>query len=141
MSELFPSVLLIKCEVQLQNIDSGITEDAKITPLGVLLNEFADFVFAQRPSFSDARDLKLGITQADLWIEAAPGRSYCVRGDSVGVRQSVFLSIVGDAIFDCVLQLLRSRSQIAAAGIGGVIAVARGRRSRMKILRIRKGLT
>jgi len=62
---------LIKCEVQSQNIDPGITENAKITFFGVLLNELADFVFAQATSFGDARKLELGIMQADLWVEAA----------------------------------------------------------------------
>ena len=38
-------MLLIEREVQLQNIDSGITEDAEITSISVLLDEFADFVF------------------------------------------------------------------------------------------------
>src|SRR5262249_51787018 len=134
------SVLLVECEVQSQHIDAGITEDTEITPIGVLVNEFADFVFARSPSFSDARDLELSILQADLWIESAARCSNCVSGDNVSFRQSVFLSIVGDAIFDRVLQFLRSRTEIAAAGIGGVIAVAGGRRSWMKILRIRKRL-
>ena len=47
---MFSSVLLVECKIQLQNIDSGVTEDAEITPIGVLLDEFADFVFAQCPA-------------------------------------------------------------------------------------------
>ena len=59
-------MLLVKREVQLQNIDSGITEDAEIRSIGILLDEFANFVFAQCPSFSHAQDLELGITQAAM---------------------------------------------------------------------------
>src|SRR5262249_52419553 len=43
--ELVSSVLLIQCEIQLKNIDSGVTEDAEITPINVLVDELADFVF------------------------------------------------------------------------------------------------
>ena len=72
-------MLLVERKVQLQNIDSGITEYAEITSIGVLLDEFANFVFAQCPRFSHARDLELGIAQADLWIEAAARRGDCIR--------------------------------------------------------------
>ena len=60
--DLFSSVQLVEREVQLQNIDSGVTEYAEITPIGVLLDESANFVFAQCPSFSDTRDLEFGVT-------------------------------------------------------------------------------
>jgi len=64
-SELFSSVLLVEQrEVQLQNIDSRITKTPRSRPLVVLLDEFVNFVFAQCPSFSHARNLDLGITQA-----------------------------------------------------------------------------
>ncbi len=91
--ELFSSVLLVECEVQLQNIDSGITEHPEITPIGVLLDEFANFVFAQSPSFSHARDLELGITQADLWIESATRRGNCIRRHRLGFAQAIFRAI------------------------------------------------
>ena len=39
--------VLIEREVQLQNIHSGVAENAEIAPIGVLLDEFANFVFAQ----------------------------------------------------------------------------------------------
>ena len=61
----------IERKVQLQNIHSGVAKNPEITSIGVLLNEFANFVFAQSPSFRDARDLQLRITQADFWIESA----------------------------------------------------------------------
>ena len=71
-------MLLVERKVQLQNIDSGITEYPEITSIGVLLDEFADFVFAQSPRFSHARKLELGITQADLRIESAARRGNCM---------------------------------------------------------------
>ena len=108
-------MLLVEREVQLQNIDSGVTEDAEITPIGVLLDELANFVFAQSPSFSDARDLELGITQADLWIEAATRRSNCIRWHRLGSAQTIFSTIRRYAFFDRIVQFLRSRPQIAAA--------------------------
>src|SRR5262249_55337280 len=64
------SAELVERKIQLQNIYSGVTKHAEITPIGVLLDELADLVFAQSASFGDARDLELGITQADFWIES-----------------------------------------------------------------------
>ena len=99
----------------MQNIDSGVTEDAEITPIGVLLDEFANFVFAQSASFSDARNLELGITQADLWIESATRRRNCIRRHRLGFAQTIFRAIRRYAFFDRIVQFLRSRPQIAAA--------------------------
>ena len=45
-SKLFSSVLLVERKIQLQNIDSGITEYPEITSIGVLLDKFANFLFA-----------------------------------------------------------------------------------------------
>jgi hypothetical protein len=38
-------MLLIKCEIQFQNIDARFTEEPKITPIGILPDELEDFVF------------------------------------------------------------------------------------------------
>ena len=54
-------MLLIECEVQLQNIHSRVAKHPEVAPISVLLNELANFVFAQSPSFSYARKLELGI--------------------------------------------------------------------------------
>jgi hypothetical protein len=59
---LFSSARLIQCEIQLQDIDAGVTEHSEITSIGVLLDQLANFVFAQAASFSHTRDLELGIT-------------------------------------------------------------------------------
>src|SRR5262249_25130326 len=92
--------LLIEREVWLQHIDSGITEHSQITAVGVFLDELADFVFAQSPRFSDTRDLELGITQGDLWIEAAAGCSNCIRRHRAGFAQTVFRAIRRHAFLD-----------------------------------------
>ena len=63
---------LVEREVQLQNVHSGVAENAEITPIGVLLDEFADFVFAQARAFSHPRELQLGIAQADLGSSPLP---------------------------------------------------------------------
>ena len=83
--------------------------------------------------FCHARGLELGVAQTDVRIEAAAG---C--GDRVGRNgfvffQAVLFSIGDDAVFDRIVQLLRSRSEIAAAGAGGVVAVAGSGRTRVKI--------
>ena len=108
-------MLLVECEVQLQNIHSGVTKHPEITSIGVLLDEFADFVFAQSPRFSHARKLELGITQADLWIESAARRRNCIRWHRLGFAQTIFSTIRRYAFFDRIVQFLRSRPQIAAA--------------------------
>jgi hypothetical protein len=77
-------VLLVECEIQLQNIDSGFTENSEITPIGVLLHELANFLFAQAASFSDASDLQLGVLQTDVRIEAAAGRSDRICWNGIG---------------------------------------------------------
>ena len=83
-------MLLVEREVQLQNIDSGVAEHPEVTSIGVLLDELADFVFAQSPRFSHARKLELGITQTDLWIEAAARRSNCIRRHRLGFASGHF---------------------------------------------------
>src|SRR5262245_34169179 len=140
MCALLSSVLLVEREVQLQNIDSRIAENAEITPIGVLLDEFADFVFAQCPGLSYTRDLELGITQADLRIESATRRGNCIRRHRLGTAQAVFSTIRRDSFFDRIVQFLRSRPQIATPGTCRVVAVARGGRSRVKVFRIRERL-
>src|SRR5262249_48235863 len=134
------SVLLVEREIQLQNIDSRITEHSEIAPIYVLLDEFADFVFAQSPRFSDARHLELGITQADLWIESATRCGNRVRRQRFAVAQTVFRAIRRYSLFDRILQFLRSWTQVAATGTSRIISVTRSGRSRMKIFRIRESL-
>src|SRR5262245_22334544 len=109
MCALLSSVLLVECEIQLQNIDSGITKDAEITSNRVLLDEFPKSVFVQCPRFSHARNLKLGVTQADLWIESATRRGNCIRRHSLGTVQAVFSTIRRYSFFDRIVQFLRSR--------------------------------
>ena len=121
-------MLLVERKIQLQNIHSGIAEDAEIAPIGVLLDELANFVFAQSPRFSHARNLEFGITQADLWIESAARRGNCIRRHRLGFAQTIFRTIRRYAFFDRVVQFLRSRPQIAAARTGRVVAVARRRK-------------
>jgi len=96
-------VLLVERHVQLQNIDSGVPEDAEITAIGVLLDEFANFVFAQCPSFSHARNLELGIAQADLWIESAARSSNCIRWHRLGFAQTIFSTIRCDPVLNRIL--------------------------------------
>src|SRR5262249_36977345 len=64
------SVLLVEGQIDLQHVNSGLTEYTDIPPSGVFLDELADFVFAQSSEFSDTRDLELRITEADLWVES-----------------------------------------------------------------------
>ncbi len=75
------------------------------------------------------------LRQADVRIESAAGSGHGIGGNLLVCAQAVFCPVGFDAIFDCVLQLLRSWSQVAAAGIRGVVAVAGGGRPRMKIFR------
>src|SRR5215471_11091734 len=97
--ELFSSVLLIECEVQLQNIDAGLTKDAKIASIGILLDELADFVFAQASRLSDTRDLELGIVQANLWIKSATRRGNCIRRHRLASIQAIFRAICSYSFF------------------------------------------
>ena len=84
--------------------------------------------------FGHARDLQLGIAHADVWIESAAGRSDGVGRHRLGFAQAVFLrdrlsmrSLIASFSF------CEVGPKIAAAGIGGVVAVASGRGTRMKI--------
>src|SRR5438105_7875651 len=138
--ERFSSAHLIEREIQLQNIHAGIAEDTEISPIGVLLDELANFVFAQSASFGDTRDLQLGITQTDLWIESATGRGNCICRNRLGFTQAIFRAIGGDPFFDRVVQFLRSWPQIAATRTASIVAVACGRGSRVKIFRVRERL-
>ena len=133
-------MLLVEREVQLKYIDSRVAEDAEITPIGVLPDELADFVFAQCPSSSHARDLELCSAQADLRIESAARRGNCIRWNRLRFAQTIFSTIRLDSFFDRIVQFSRSRPQIAAAGTGGIVAVARGGRSRMEIFRVSERL-
>src|SRR5438093_12878080 len=80
------------------------------------------------------RGVQLGVATADVRIEPAAGRSDGIGGNGVGLLQSVFFAISFDPFLDCVVELLRSRSQVAAAGVGGVVTITSGRRTRMEIL-------
>ena len=64
-------MLLVEREIQFQDIDARLTEDAEIASVGILLDEFANFVFVQATSFSDARSLEFRITNAYVRIKTA----------------------------------------------------------------------
>src|ERR1700731_2730713 len=115
----------IEREVELQNIDSEVTKNAEVPAFRILANQFADFVFAQAARFRDAWNLKLGIARADVGLASAAERRHGISGNVLLCIQAVLFPIGIDAILDCVIQLLRSGSQIAAARIRGVVSVAR----------------
>ncbi len=48
-------------------------------------------------------------------------------------RQAVLGAVIGDVLGDGVAQLLRGRAEVAAAGTGGVVAVARRRGARVEV--------
>src|ERR1051325_4381773 len=88
----------------IQDIDSRFTEDAEITSIGILLNQFANFVFAQPAGFSDTPNLEFGIVEADLRVKSATRCGNCIRRHRVGCVQPVFRTINSDALFDRVVQ-------------------------------------
>ena len=77
--------------------------------------------------------LQFRVAQADVRVKAAAGGGDGVGGNGIGFLQAVFFAVGVDAVFDGVVQFLRSRAEIAAAGVGGIIAVAGGRGTRVKI--------
>ena len=99
----------------------------------VLLDELADTIFGKSTRFGHTWNLQRCVRQADVRVEAAPGRGHGVgRNGRIGV-EIILRAIVRDVLFDGVVQLLRSRAEVAAAGTGGVVAVARRRWARLKI--------
>ncbi len=110
-----------------QNIHSEVAgEDTEIAALGVLADEIADFIFAHSAAIGDARNLKLGVARADVRIKSAAGSRHRIRRNILVRAQAVFFAIRVDAVLDRILQFLRSWSQVAAARIRGVVAVAGG---------------
>ena len=95
----------IECKIQLQNIHAGIAKDTEISPIGVLLDELANFVFAQPANLGGTRDLQLGITQADLWIESAAGCGNRIGWNRLGSAQTIFSAICRYSFFDRIVQL------------------------------------
>ena len=78
------SVLLVECEIQLQNIHSRVTEDSEISSIGVLFHKLPNFVFAQATRFCYAGDLQFRILQTDVRIEPASRSSDCICRDGFG---------------------------------------------------------
>ncbi len=123
----------IECEVQFRTFTPGSPRTARSRPSVFCWTSSRTLSSLNAASFSDARSLEFGITQADLWIEAAARRSNCIGRHGLGFAQTIFIAIRRYAVFDRIVQFLRSRSQIAAARTRGVVTVAGGGRTRMKI--------
>ena len=83
--------------------------------------------------FGNARHLEFRVLHADMRVEPAAGRSDGIRRDERIRREIVFLAILFDRGLDRIHQLLRGRSQIGAARVGGVVARAGGRWPWVKI--------
>ena len=105
-----------------------------------------DHILGQSPRFADARHLAVSIRGGDMRIETASGGRDAVCRDRT-------LNAIGPYMLNIALyavdEFLRRRSEIRAAGIGGVvgridrfcrigrIGCARRRGAAMKIFRIR----
>ena len=125
---------LVQGKIQLQNIHARRAEKTDVGGIGVRADQFANFCFGEVAGFRHARRLEFRVAQADVWIKSAAGG-----GDGIGRSgrvgsEAVLRSVVGNVLRDGVAQLLRSRAEVAAAGIRGVVAVARGRWARVEIL-------
>ena len=72
-NQLIPTVL-IECQIQAENIDPRLSQDAELPSLGVLANELPQVRFFHAPRCSDAWNLKFRRRRGNVGIETT-GRS------------------------------------------------------------------
>jgi len=106
----------------------------------VLLDELADTIFGKSTRFGHTWNLQRCVRQADVRVETAPGGGDSVGGHKGVGRQAVCRAVIGDALGDGCDQVRRGRAEVAAAGTGGVVAVARCRGAWVKVARPGVGL-
>ena len=71
----------IEIEVEFQDVDAGLAEEAELAGFGVFGDERIDVGFAHVAFASDARGLKRRGLGRDVRIEARAGRGEQVHGD------------------------------------------------------------
>src|SRR5215475_9312251 len=124
----------VQREVQLEDVDAGVSKNSEIPTSCVLLNQPTQLLLAQTAKLGHAWRLQLRIAQANMWVKTAARRGHGVGWHGLVLVQPVLLPIRCHALFDGIIQFLRSRAEIAPAGVRGVVAVAGGGRPRMEIL-------
>ena len=87
-------------------------------------------------AFRHARHLEFRVAKADVRVKPAAGGGDGVGGNGVGFFQVILGAIGGDAIFERVVQFWDVGPRFAAAGIGGVVAIAGGGWTRMEVFRL-----
>ena len=63
---------VVESEVQLENVDARLAEQAEVAACDVLLDELADLRFAEAARLGDARRLKIRVVGRDVGIEPEP---------------------------------------------------------------------
>ena len=119
--------LLIQRQIQLEDVDPRLSQEAEIAPLGAVLDDRADAVLGHVAGAGDARGLPERGFGRQVGIEAA-GRGGDQRVRDRQRRGGVFLLEAGDVGGGAVAQLLRGGPEVRARGGGRIVAVVAGRR-------------
>ena len=124
---------VVQSKIEWKHVHSRFAQQAEAGAVSVLADEFAHLVLAQAAGFGDARGLEFGVARADVGVEAAAGGGHGVGGDGRVGGESVLRAVVGDVLRDGVGKLLGGGAEVAAAGVGGVVAVAGGGRAGVEV--------
>src|SRR6185312_8225537 len=147
----FDREVLVKRQVELQYIDSGLPDEAHKGSLSVVVDKGAYGFGACAPRPRHASDFKPGRRRTDVGVEAARRGGHGVSGHLHVCREAVLLAKGGDAIPDAidvpswVRRIMHAvdeerarRPEVRAAG-GTRVVVSRGG-ARVEVLRLREFL-
>ena len=123
----------VERQVQLEHIHTRVAQDPERWQIGVLRNQRLDLADRQASRLGNTRRLQARVCWGDMRIEAAGGSSHCIAGNGSIRCQAILNTIIRNVNRDCIPQLLRCRSQVAAARTCRIVTVACGRRARVEI--------
>ena len=89
----------VQVEIEVEDVDARLAEDAELALGDVLVNEFVDAVFANAAGFGNTRNLEECSVGSNVGIEAGAGGGYQIDGNRMA---GIFLGELVDGALDAV---------------------------------------
>src|ERR1700691_4102706 len=128
-----PVLLVIQIQIERQNVDARLTEDAELAAFHVLVHDLADSIRGRATGLRHAVHLGIRRCRADMRVETAGGGGQQVGRYGTGVS-GILLAEFLDIVPYAVDESLVSRSKVSSSGVSGIIAIAGRGRTSMEIL-------
>jgi len=120
----------VEVDIQLKHVDSGLSKQAELAPLSVVLDETSSLIFRNSTLPGNSRNLKLRCRGRDIGIKS--GSRSCNQVNRHRLTGMIRL-IAGCIHVDPINQALIGGAELGAVGIRGIVSVSRRGRPGVEI--------